>query len=88
MVGLGTDSMRTLRAAAVAVFAAIALAACGGEPAEAEQAPTPSTEGNVSAACATYYYCYLDNARFTTLAACTTYCEGNRYYCSSEYSCR
>jgi hypothetical protein len=80
--------MTTVRAAVVAVFAAITLVACGGEPTEAEQAPAPSPEGNVSAqACATYYYCDLDNARFTTLSACTTYCSGNRYYCSSEYSC-
>jgi hypothetical protein len=81
--------MTTVRAAVVAVFAAISLVACGGEATEAEQAPAPSPEGSVSAqACALWYYCDLDNARFTTLSACATYCDGKSYYCSSEYNCR
>lgn len=80
--------MTTVRAAAVAVFAAISLVACGGEPTEAEQAPAPSPEGSVSAqTCGTYYYCDLDNARFTTQSACIAYCDGNRFWCTSEYSC-
>ena len=80
--------MTTVRTATVAVFAALSLVACGGEPTEAEQAPAPSPEGNVSAqACAVWYYCDLDNARFTTLSACTTYCGGKSYWCSRAYTC-
>ncbi len=80
--------MTTLRVAAVAVFAAVTLVACGGEPTEAEQVPAPSTEENVSAqACRTYYYCDLDNERFTTQSACISYCGGNRYWCTAAWAC-
>jgi hypothetical protein len=80
--------MTTLRASAVAVLAASCLVACGGELIEAEQTPTPSTEEGVSAqSCRTLYFCDIDNASFTTLGACASYCEGKTYYCSAAWTC-